>query len=343
MMKQSPRVLLLLDWLPEKGSLLLDSLRKNGLNCDVMGINFHQSKWTPVNKLLSHWPRSFWISFQAFKRRHDYDYVIARQQVMGMFLGLFKLFFFSSSPKIFILIATIVERNNLFIEKLRRCFITLSYKKIDHIGFVSNAYMRLIQKRFHLSDAQAVHLKLPLDLKEIPDYSGFKADGYLFSMGLSYRDYRTLMQAARKTSRPFVVATLDPYLKDLEIPDNVTIYRNAFGKKADELMEHSAAVILPLDRITSPAGETVLLRAMCYGKPVIITQTIVTEEYIKHGQNGLLVPWKDPDAIVDAINTLFSDPEEADAIGRWARRSVLENHNMDDCAINIIDIIERNV
>lgn len=342
-MKKNPRVLLLVDWLPEQGSLLFDSLRKNGLNCELMGINFHQSKWTPVNKILSHWPRSFWVSLRAFRLRHDYDYIIAWQQVMGMFLGLFKLFTFSSSPKIFILVATIVERNNLLLEKLRRCFIAVSYKKINHIGFISNAYMRLIQERFHLPDTSVVHLKLPIDFKENPEHSGFKAGGYLYSVGLSYRDYPTLMQAAKKTSKPFVVATLAPYLKDLAIPDNVTIYDNAFGQKADELMEHSAAVILPLDRITSPAGETVLLRAMCYGKPVIITRTVVTQEYIEHGKNGLLVPWKDPDAIVDAINTIFSDPEKAEAMGRRARQSVIENHNMDGYAKKIINIIERNV
>lgn len=341
-MKQSPRALLLVDWLPEKGSLLFDALQKNGLNCDVMGINFHQSKWTPVNKILSHWPRSFWVSWKAFRRRHDYDYIIAWQQVMGMFLGLFKLLSFSKSPKIFILVATIVERNNLVIEELRKCFIALSYKKIDQVGFISDAYRSLIQNKFRLSETQAVHLKLPLDFPKNPDYSGFKIGGYLYSVGLSYRDYGTLMQAARKTAKAFVVATLDPYLKDLEIPDNVTIYRNAFGQKADELMEGAAAVILPLDRITSPAGETVLLRAMCYGKPVIITQTIVTQEYIINGENGLLVPWKDPDAIVEAINILFSDPQKAEALGRRARQSVLANHSMDGYAKKIIDIVEKN-
>ena len=50
-MKKSPRVLLLVDWLPERGSLLFESLRKAGLDCDIMGTNFDKSKWTPVNKI----------------------------------------------------------------------------------------------------------------------------------------------------------------------------------------------------------------------------------------------------------------------------------------------------
>ncbi len=342
-MKKSPRVLLLIDWLPEQGSLLFDSLRKNGLDCDIMGINFHQSKWTPVNKILTHWPQSFRVSLKAFRLRHDYDCVIAWQQVMGMFLGLFKLFSFSNSPKIFILVATIVERNNFLLEKLRRCFIALSYKKINHIGFISSAYARLIQERFKLPQTKVVHLNLPLDFKENPEFSGFKAGSYLYSMGLSYRDYPTLLKAARMTSKQFVIATLAPYLKDLEIPANVTIYSNAFGQTADELMEHSAAVILPLDRIDSPAGETVLLRTMCYGKPVIVTRTITTEEYIDDGKNGLLVPWKDPEAIVEAINRIFSDPDKANEMGRQARRYVLENHSMDLYAKKIAHIIHASV
>ncbi|MCG6533146.1 MAG: glycosyltransferase family 4 protein [Syntrophales bacterium LBB04] len=342
-MKKTPRALLLIDWLPETGSFLLESLRKNGLDCDVIGINFHQSKWTPINKVFSHWPRCFWASLQVFRRRHDYDYVLAWQQIMGMFLGMFKLFTFSNSPKVFILVATIVERENLLLEKLRKFFVKTALKKVDYIGFVSDAYRRLMRDKFNLPDVKTVHLPLPLYSEKNPDFSGFKPGSYLYSVGLSHRDYETLMAAAAKTQRQFAVATHDVYLKGLSIPDNVTIYRNTFGEEADALMEKSAAVILTLNRIASPAGESALVRTMCYGKPLIVTKTVVTQEYITDGQNGFLVPWKDSDAIVDAINKIFSDPEKADAIGRNARQTVLERHTMDGYAKKIIDIIEKNL
>ena len=108
-------------------------------------------------------------------------------------------------------------------------------------------------------------------------------------------------------------------------------------------MQQSAAVIFPLELTSCPAGETTLVNAMCYGKPIITTETITTREYIEDGQNGFLVPPQNPDAIVDAIHTLFSDPDRADAIGRRARQSVLENHAMEMYTKKIFDVIEKDV
>jgi glycosyltransferase involved in cell wall biosynthesis len=342
MMKKKPRVLVLVDWNPDNGSLLLDCLREAGLICDLMGTDYKRSQWTPLNKVFFHWPRCLWVSIKAFSRRRDYDYVIAWPQVMGMLLGFIKLITFSNSPNVFLLNTTLVERKNPLQETLRRRFISLSLKKVNHVSFLSNDYMRFIQKRFRLSETQLVHLKQPITFGKNPDYSGFKPDSYLYSVGLSYRDFPTLMAAARKCSKQFVLATTDAFLKGLTIPDNVTVYRNTFGNDAEELMKQSAAVIFPLERTSSPAGETTLVSAMFYGKPVITTKTITTQEYIQDGQNGFLVPVQDPDAIVDAIHTLFSDPEKADEIGQRARQSVLENHTMEIYSKKIFDIIVKN-
>lgn len=341
-MNKSLRVLVLVDWNPENGSLLLDCLRTHGLDCNLMGTDYKRSQWTPLNKVFFHWPRCLWVSIRAFRRRHDYDYVIAWPQVIGVFMGFIKLITFSNSPKLFLLNTTIVERKNPLMAMLRQWFIAVSLKKVNHISFLSHKYLLLIQKRFNLSEAQLVHLRQPMTFERTPDYSGFKPDGYLYSVGLSYRDFPTLMAAARRSDKKFVLATTDAFLKGLTIPDNVTVYRNTFGKAAEELMQNAAAVIFPLERIASPAGETTLVSAMCYGKPVITTRTITTEEYIEDGKNGYLVPAQDPDAIVAAINTIFSRPDQAAEIGRRARESALENHTMELYAKKIFNIMDDN-
>jgi len=338
-MKKSPRVLLLVDWLPESGSLLLESLRKTGLDCDIIGFYFDKSRWTPLNKFISHWPKCLWVSIKAFCRRNDYEYFIAWQQIIGTFLGLLKLITFSDSPKVFILTAIIVERQNRFLEWLRRKFISSCWKKVNHIGFLSYGYMRLIQERFNIRESKSVLLTLPLITDKIPDFSGYKAGSYLYSVGRSYRDYRTLMAAAQTCNHKFVIVTSNATVKRLMIPDNVTVYCDTFGEESDRLMQQAAAVIIPLSRTNSPSGELTLLEAMCYGKPVIITETLITQEYIVHGQNGFLVPWKDPKAIVEAINTLFADTEKADAIGRQARQTLLKNHAIDVYSRKVSDII----
>lgn len=55
----------------------------------------------------------------------------------------------------------------------------------------------------------------------------------------------------------------------------------------------------------------------------------------------VLVDWN-PEAIVDAIHTLFSDPDKADEIGRRARQSVLENHTMEIYTKKIFAVIGKN-
>jgi len=342
-MEKALHVLLLVDWIPQSDSQLLQSLRKTGLDCDALGINFHQSKWTPVNKIFSHWPKCFWVSIAAFRRRHDYDYMLAMSQTIGTFLGLIKFITCSNLPKVFILDAGIVERKNPILEKLRRCVIAVSWKKLNHIGFMSKAYMHFIRERFKLPEKICVHYKLPVIIENDLGYSGFKPGSYLYSVGRSYRDYRTLMEAAQSCTHKFVIVTSDAAIKGLVIPDNVTVYRNTFGEESDRLMQQAAAVIIPLSRINSPAGEYTMLEAMYYGKPVIITETLITQEYIVHGQNGFLVPWKNPDAIVEAVNIIFSDPEKADFIGRMARQTVVENHTMDAFSRKVSDIIVNDL
>ncbi len=151
------------------------------------------------------------------------------------------------------------------------------------------------------------------------------------------------MAAAQSCNHKFVIVTSGAAIKGLMIPANVTVYRGAFGEESDKLMQQAAAVIIPLSRVNSPSGELTLIEAMCYGKPVIITETLITQEYIVPGQNGFLVPCKDPEAIVEAVNIIFSDPEKADSIGRMARQTAVENHSIDVLSRKVSDIIISDI
>ncbi|MFZ3045062.1 MAG: glycosyltransferase family 4 protein, partial [Desulfatirhabdiaceae bacterium] len=334
---------LLVDWIPDKGSLLMKSLEKAGLDCDIMGTDFHQSRWTPLNKVLSHWPRCLLVSIKAFQKRHDYDYIITWQQVMGMFLGMIKLITFSDIPRIFLLTAIIVERKNPMLEWIRKQFISLSWRKINRIGFLSREYMQIINNRFRLTKSQPVILKSPIILPGIPEFCGYRPGGYLYSVGRSCRDYKTLFAAASLCSHEFVVVTSRAAVSGLSIPDNVTLYFDTFGRESDRLMKSCAAAIVPLSKDNSPAGELTLLEAMCYGKPVIITRTVITQEYVNHGENGFLVPLMDSRALVEAVEILFSNSEKAANMGRMARKMVLENHGIDGFTQKIAETIIRSL
>jgi glycosyltransferase involved in cell wall biosynthesis len=66
---------------------------------------------------------------------------------------------------------------------------------------------------------------------------------------------------------------------------------------------------------------TAIVEAMLARTPVISTRLAGIPEMIVDGQDGLLVPPKDPAALADAMARLLSDPAGAESLGQKGRLS----------------------
>lgn len=77
--------------------------------------------------------------------------------------------------------------------------------------------------------------------------------------------------------------------------------------------------VLPSD--CEPFG-LIVIEAMARGIPVVATGCGGVPELIKHGETGLLVKPKDPDAIAAAVNFLLADPMRRMQIGESGRLAV---------------------
>ena len=70
-----------------------------------------------------------------------------------------------------------------------------------------------------------------------------------------------------------------------------------------------------------------LFEYMASGKAVIATAMGQVKEVIKDGENGLLVPASDEQALADAINKLIEDAPLRNNLGKQAREVAVQNHS----------------
>lgn len=71
-----------------------------------------------------------------------------------------------------------------------------------------------------------------------------------------------------------------------------------------------------------------LLEAMAAGLPCITSDIPVNAEVIKDGHHGMLWKTGDQNHLVECLNTLLSDPQEADRLGRAARDKVAQQYSL---------------
>lgn len=66
----------------------------------------------------------------------------------------------------------------------------------------------------------------------------------------------------------------------------------------------------------------VLIEAAACGRPIVTTDVPGCREIVRHNENGLLVPAKDPQALAVALNYLLNDAELRESMGKRGRAMV---------------------
>jgi len=92
-------------------------------------------------------------------------------------------------------------------------------------------------------------------------------------------------------------------------------------------------ILSAIDVLTVPSLQEgfpmITLEAMAMAKPIIATNIDGIAEQVKDGDNGILVPAKDPDALAKCIMKIFSDRHRAESFGLAGRKRVEEHFSVD--------------
>jgi glycosyltransferase involved in cell wall biosynthesis len=176
------------------------------------------------------------------------------------------------------------------------------------------------------------------------------APPFIMSQGLAKRDYPTLIRAMQKlphvTCQISAVSAWDKFkagYEGMDIPSNVQLKSFNHPKLIKEVTVQSRFIVIPLRIDTGMwcAGSTSVLQAQALGKPVIVTHLPGIAEYVKNGETGYVVKGNDPDAMAEAINRLWKDPQRAAEMGKNARQWMRENFSLQNYVDQFAALVKR--
>ncbi|HZC25145.1 MAG TPA: glycosyltransferase [Candidatus Binatia bacterium] len=143
---------------------------------------------------------------------------------------------------------------------------------------------------------------------------------YYFSGGYSNRDYGSLVRVFRKVKAPLVIvcSKLNTEMNDLSLPPNVRVVRDVSSGVFDGYISHAKAGIVPLKRDTGSSGQTVVLRLMRYGKPIVVNDVAALRDYVEPGVSALVVRDLGSE-LAEAIQEIEAHPDAASRVGLAAK------------------------
>jgi glycosyltransferase involved in cell wall biosynthesis len=152
---------------------------------------------------------------------------------------------------------------------------------------------------------------------------------YILSAGRSGRDYKTLFEAVEGLEIELhVVCDRQAALAGLRLPQNVKVLRDCYDDDYVGELRNCQFVVIPLAVSDISAGQMVLVQAMAFAKPTVITRTPTVEEYVRHGDESILVPQGDIESLRGAILQLLADPELTRRLSTHASRAFEERFSM---------------
>jgi glycosyltransferase involved in cell wall biosynthesis len=175
---------------------------------------------------------------------------------------------------------------------------------------------------------------------------GIPGGGVLAIGNDGHRDWDTLVAAAPAIDAEVTVLTRHP--APAVLPGNVrwqsADWHAALLSDAEvrDAFRSASVVVVPVKDVPQPSGQSVTLQASACARAVVLTRTrgLWDPEALRDGENVLLVPPTDPDALAAAVGRVLGDPAAGEAIGGAARASVEATATVEGYAARLLEICE---
>lgn len=277
-------------------------------------------------------------AFRLLKLRNRFDAVITMGPRPSLAYGLLCAILFLPSKQIM---------TEVFLDEARPASLAWRIKTFlfrwvarRSLGLLTNssAEVGFLARRFGISKEKLrfVPMYTTIDRPERSPHN----EGYVLSIGRTLRDWDVLLRAAPHFEAPLrlVVGRNDRLPEPL--PPNAEIFRDVPLEAGRDWMRRAAIVVIPLLPAERSTGQVVLFEAMALGKPIVATRTAGTADYIRDGENGLLVSPGDAGGLADAINRLLENPTLADRLASSALADCLTVLDLETHAARKIEAVK---
>ncbi len=298
-------------------------------------------KW---GKLLNYYPAYWSLAWRAVQqsRQERYDLIIAWESKNGFLLAALRSWLRVQQPPLVILAFSFKGIATRLVGLSR-----LVMRGVNHALVLSPGEVDYYHHLLHFPREQ-IHF-CPLGWHDI--FASLKAQpftapepyDYIFASGRSYRDYRTLFEAAASVEARFVVNARRFNVRNLTCPPNLKINEFMPVPEFARLMLGARFVVVPLQATPHAAGEGHIIQAMSAGKALVATRTASTAYYVADGETGILVKPHDVEAMRAAINHLLTHPAEAQAMGQRARQHYEERFTAEISTMRQYEVLRQVV
>lgn len=305
--------------------------------------------------LLLGWPKMGWFALNSAIRsllisKTYPDTVVVGSHIEALVFSFFRALLLRKNPKIVLLGFILTARKSMLINTMRRIYFNFVFSIIDKVICHSTLEVERYTKLFGNSRAtRAEFLFIPYGLhisgREQQTQLNKAASGnrpYILTAGRSGRDYATLFKAIESLDIELhVVCDSADALAGLTIPLNVSVLRECYDGAYVNELRNSLFVVIPLGVNDISAGQMVLIQAMAFAKPTIITRTATVEEYVMNGKESLLVPQGSVTELRTAINRLINDSDLATHLASNAVASFDTNFSMKAYVRHLVESVMR--
>jgi colanic acid/amylovoran biosynthesis glycosyltransferase len=137
---------------------------------------------------------------------------------------------------------------------------------------------------------------------------------------------------------------LEQMITEYNLCDQVQLVGTVFQEQLSSYLNQADVFVLPC--VTVNTGEqdgipVVLMEAMAMELPTVSTYVSGIPELIQDGASGLLVPERDPEALVDAMQQLLRDRGLGARLGKNARQQVLREFDINENARRLAGLFGR--